>query len=264
MKVHVLLLTAFLIASGCGQSPVVSTPPPTPPPLPFVKSEGILNQVQDDNTLVRDDKPIPPEVELQQSVPRKVLLDVPFVIQAPFSRWEPPYKEACEEASLILASKYFTKGPLDKNIMNVELLNVVSWEVAEFGFYEDTTAEQTADIARRYFYLDAETTTDVTADRIKRELAAGHLVIPPLAGRELVNPYFRQPGPIYHMLVIRGYDDRTKEFITNDVGIGRGKEFRYTYEDLLDAVHDWNPDDILKGKKVMIVVKGYAGPPERN
>jgi len=62
----------------------------------------------------------------------------------------------------------------------------------------------------------------------------------PLAGRELNNPYFRAPGPIYHMLVIKGYD--SDEFIVNEVGTKRGDSFKYKYDVLINAIHDWNPD----------------------
>jgi hypothetical protein len=41
------------------------------------------------------------------------------------------------------------------------------------------------------------------------------------------------------MLVIKGYDNN--EFITNEVGTKRGDGFKYKYQQLIDAVHDWDP-----------------------
>jgi len=77
----------------------------------------------------------------------------------------------------------------------------------------------------------------------------------------LNNPNFKQPGPIYHMLVIKGYN--SWEFITNDPGTRKGNSFKYPYSTLINAVHDWNHDlavggmteaEMAQGAKVMIAV----------
>ncbi|KKR45570.1 MAG: hypothetical protein UT82_C0026G0013, partial [Parcubacteria group bacterium GW2011_GWB1_40_14] len=93
-----------------------------------------------------------------------------------------------------------------------------------------------------------------TVDTIKRELAAGNPIIVPAAGRELGNPYFTSPGPLYHMLVIRGYTSDDK-FITNDPGTRRGEEYTYKFDILMNAIHDWNGGDVINGKKVIIVLE---------
>jgi len=78
----------------------------------------------------------------------------------------------------------------------------------------------------------------------------------------LGNPYFRTPGPIYHMLVVKGYDE--DEFITNDVGTKRGDGFRYKYDRLISAIHDWDhqsaeggmtDEEIARGRRVLIVIE---------
>ena len=159
-----------------------------------------------------------------------------------------------------MAAHYFKKQPLERQQLNQEIIDLIAWEVSELGYYEDTTAEETAQVAREYFGLEVETTEEVTVERIQRELAAGHLIIPPFAGRQLPNPYFRQPGPRYHMLVIKGYDARRGEFITNDPGTNtKGEGLRYAYDDLLNAVHDWNGWNVDEGRRVMLIVKGYVG-----
>ena len=96
----------------------------------------------------------------------------------------------------------------------------------------------------------------------------------PTAGRELGNPYYKQPGPIYHFLVIRGYT--SKYLITNDVGTRRGEEYKYKFDILINAVHDlpFKDDDtvfrpydedledevkaekMLSGTKKMLIVSG--------
>ena len=71
----------------------------------------------------------------------------------------------------------------------------------------------------------------------------------------LKNPYYTQPGPERHKVVIIGYDPDNKEFITNDPGTRRGADYVYDGALLWDAIHDWNGGDVPQGAKVMIVVE---------
>jgi hypothetical protein len=92
-----------------------------------------------------------------------------------------------------------------------------------------------------------------TADDIKRFIANGQPVLAVADGKVLPNPHFRNDGPVYHALIIRGYTEI--EFITNDPGTQFGRGFKYKYEDLLNAIHDWNSGDVKDGKKVILVVE---------
>ena len=172
----------------------------------------------------------------QVIIPSKLELQVAFAPQAPFANWDELHEEACEEASIITAGRYFSSQPLNEKIMDEEIHKLDAWEKTQ-GYKIDLTAAETAQVLKDYYQLNAKVVEDVSADRIKYELSRGNLIIVPLAGRELKNPYFRTPGPIYHMLVIRGYDN--DEFITNEVGTKRGDGFRYKYDQLINAVHDW-------------------------
>lgn len=69
----------------------------------------------------------------------------------------------------------------------------------------------------------------------------------------LGNPYFTPPGPIYHMLVIKGYN--LTEFITNDPGTRRGADYVYSYQTLMKAIHDWNNGNVESGKSATISVQ---------
>jgi hypothetical protein len=66
--------------------------------------------------------------------------------------------------------------------------------------------------------------------------------------------------------VIRGYDETEGEFITNDPGTRMGNGYRYKYEKLIAAVHDWNHElaaggmtneEMDQGRKVVIVVSKF-------
>lgn len=190
-----------------------------------------------------------------EELPGSINLAVPFTPQAPHANWELPYQEACEEASLLMVARYKNgKAIHSSEDADMEILQLVEFQNKYFGDYKDTTAEQTAELARVFYgFADTYVRYDVSVEAIKRELAAGNSVIVPAAGRELGNPYFRRPGPLYHMLVIRGYTE--DKFITNDPGTRRGEEYVYDFDALINAVHDWNGGNVAEGQKVMIVVK---------
>ena len=190
------------------------------------------------------------------TVTNAVNFAVPFTSQAPFANWELPYQEACEEASLIMLNAYlagvegFTPEEADRQI-----LRLVEWEKKTFGYYEDTTAEETARIAREYFGLKNSRAVPIASiDDVKNELVKGNPVIVPAAGRLLKNPYFRGQGPLYHMLVVKGFTKDGK-IITNDPGTRRGADFLYDPVTLWNAIHDWNGGDVANGQKMMIVLE---------
>lgn len=189
------------------------------------------------------------------TIPGAMTLDVLFSTQAPTQNWDMPYQEACEEASLIMTYYYFAEKYLDRSIMNEEILALVDWEVERLGYYKDTTLAETQIVADEYFHLDTEISTDVSEENIKYQLNQGNLLVVPFAGRMLDNPYFSGEGPLFHMLVVKGYDH--KDFITNDPGLlTKGENFRYSYKNLLESVHDWNGGDVNNGRRVMLIVKG--------
>jgi hypothetical protein len=74
-----------------------------------------------------------------------------------------------------------------------------------------------------------------------------------MAGRQLGNPNYKQPGPLYHMLVIKGYK-KNGDFITNDSGTRKGADYIYQADVIMQAMHDWNGGKVKTGKKVMLIV----------
>ncbi|HXV26466.1 MAG TPA: C39 family peptidase [Candidatus Paceibacterota bacterium] len=196
----------------------------------------------------------------------EINLGVPFSSQAPHGNWDLPYQEACEEASAMMVDAFWDGRPTGADASDAELRVLVQWQQQNFGYYFHTTAERTADILRRYYgYSDVRVSYDITADDIRRELAAGRPVIIPAAGRLLGNPNFKNPGPVYHMLVVKGFTADGR-FITNDPGTRNGHNYVYSEQALMNAIHDvpTNGDDwpagvdpaeyILSGRKAMIVV----------
>ena len=135
-----------------------------------------------------------------------------------------------------------------------ELLAIVEWEKEYFGYYEHTTIEETAEILTEYYgFTDWKILEITETDDLKSELSLGNPIIAPFAGRMLGNPNYTGEGPYYHMMVIRGYDD--SYIITNDVGTRNGENYQYTYDVLLESLHDWHDVDITLGKKLVLVLK---------
>jgi len=187
------------------------------------------------------------------TIPSAIDLDVPFTPQAPTANWGSPYQEACEEAAAIIVDYFYRGSRFTPEIATLEILQLTQWEQAH-GYAEDVNIDQLADIVREYYHYDARVSDNVSKDSIFYEVSQGHPVIVPTAGRMLGNPYYSGDGPWYHMLVIRGYDDRY--FITNDPGTRRGEGYSYEHDVVLNAVHDWTgvKEDIASGPRKMLII----------
>jgi hypothetical protein len=219
--------------------------------LPLEDSESYVDFARSDVDEGSTQGVLDSEVEL----PKIVNHSVPFTSQAPLGDWKLPYQEACEEASLMMATHYLlNKGGFTTQSANRELRSLLAF-VENEGYAIDITAEETVEVARRYYgdSIEVEAVYDFDVVDIKTILADGGLVIMPFSGRQLPNPHFRAPGPLYHMLVVKGYNDTG--FITNDPGTKFGANFTYSYDAIMHANHDWNNGNMNEGKKVMISIR---------
>ena len=184
--------------------------------------------------------------------------NVPFLCQAPEGRWVQPYEDGCEEAAIIMAVHWAKQIPIDKLSGKKEILSLVAFQKEHFGGHFDLDTRKMLVLMSDYYGFSAAEIKEISfPDDIAGELSKGHILIAPAAGRLLKNPYFTPPGPVYHCIVITGYDSEKKMFITNDPGTKRGKNFAYPYSRLFNAIHDWTgtPATLLNGKKNVIVVR---------
>ncbi len=225
--------------------------PAVPAAVPLEETRAAAEQASPPASPPGDEGPAP---AAPPALPGSYNLDVPWMVQAPFADWTGSYEDACEEASALMVHYYYTKQRFEtQDEMKEELDKAFVWEDRRFGYDLDTTAEETAVMLREYFGWDrVELVEDPTAEQIKRHIAAGRPVIVPAYGKALLNPNFRNGGPDYHMLVIKGYT--ATDFVTNDPGTRRGADYLYPVARLMDAIHDWNGGDVLGGRRVMIVV----------
>lgn len=194
-------------------------------------------------------------------IPELVSFDVPFTPQAPLGNWSDPRQQSgCEEAVALMAMRWIQGQRLTPEEAVREIIAISEFERAHFGHFHDTSAQDTAErIFKGFFGYEAvEVRYGIGGEDIKQELGLGNLVIVPVNGRALANPFYTPPGPLRHMLLVKGYDPATQEFITNDPGTKQGEGFRYPEAVLDAAIQDYGSGfhgSISGEAKVMIVVR---------
>lgn len=194
--------------------------------------------------------------ETESPLPQEFLLDVPFAPQSPYAVWDERDEESCEEASIVIVHYFWQKKNLAPELMRQELDALIGFQISHYGDYKDSDARGIARLAYDYYgYEKAKVYYDITIDDIKREIVQGNPVIIPAAGRALKNPYYTPPGPLYHNLVLIGFND--KGIITCDPGTRRGKGYFYPYDVLYKAIHDFpgSKEKIEEGRKAMIIIE---------
>jgi hypothetical protein len=134
-----------------------------------------------------------------------------------------------------------------------QILDVVAYEDKTYGYNKDTTAHDVAHTAMGYFGYPNAQVLEATDYNIKNMLNQGYPVIVPADGKALMNPNFKNGGPEYHMLVIKGYR-KDGYWITNDPGTRNGPDYVYKHDVLLNAIHDFKAGDMEHGPKVIVVV----------
>jgi hypothetical protein len=199
--------------------------------------------------------------EVPEPVPSKINLNVPFTSQAPEKNWEQPWQDACEEAAVLMLDAYYKGYSLSPLFSKDEILKMVEWE-DERGWGTSISSDRVKELGEWFLFTthDPHNTTqtvaiveDPTVEEIKRFVASGDPVLVLAYGKDLPNPHFTNDGPEYHALIIRGYNE--SEFITNDPGTQFGENFKYKYDDLMNAIHDWNGGNVAEGGSVVLVVQ---------
>lgn len=191
---------------------------------------------------------------------KKILQDVPFTPQAPFGGWKDQRQEdGCEEAAALMAVKWARGEKLTREEALEKIIGSSDYTQKKFQEYRDISASDAIDwIIKDYFkYQKAALISDASLARIIEELDKGNIILAPMNGQILHNPYFVPPGPPNHMLVIRGYDPEKKIFITNDPGTRRGELYSYDAQVLYEAIRAYPTgyhELIEKIRKDVIVV----------
>ncbi len=187
-----------------------------------------------------------------------VNIPIPYTSQAPYANWSQPWQDTCEEASIVMLDNFYqgkTLKKIPKSVAKKQLQNLVDIKNKYYGKSLDEDADKVADLINNFFNWEAKVIEEPTLEQIKTEIDNNRPVIIPAYGKALKNIYFRNGGPDYHMLVLSGYDDVKKQFITKEPGLNTlGLDFRYKYATIMNAMHDFTGKrgQTKTGRKVAI------------
>jgi len=193
-----------------------------------------------DEAIIEIDDLIDEEVTEEKPDRKNILLQVPFIAQAPLGNWsDPRQQDACEEAGVLMAMAW-VNNEKEPSLLEAEkqIIKLADWQQENYGEHRDLHIEEVASrLFGEYFSYDrVEVKEVISPEELIEFLRQGYLILMPSNGQALKNPYFTAPGPERHLLVVIGYDYEAELFITNDPGTRQGRSFKYPKERLFEAI----------------------------
>ncbi|MFA6194826.1 MAG: C39 family peptidase [Patescibacteria group bacterium] len=184
------------------------------------------------------------------------IIPVPFTSQAPLGEWsDERQQDGCEEASVAMAMAWVNG---EKNIAKEEwlarILALSDFEEEKYGEHRDVAlADVVSWMFNDYFSYEKVAIKPVASSSdILKELERGNIVLIPTNGRALKNPNFKSPGPEEHMILIKGYDYKAEQFITNDPGTRLGENYRYSSAVIFSAIRPYETGYKLPFPKTLV------------
>ncbi|MEI8361216.1 MAG: C39 family peptidase [bacterium] len=187
---------------------------------------------------------------------------VAFTSQAPTGNWsDQRFQDGCEEASSLMAVAWARNQKITKSSALDFIKKSSGFTQKKYGEYRDLSASSTEKwIINDYLnYKKTKIYKNVSREKIVEIIKSGNIIIAPMNGQLLRNPFFTGSGPLHHMLLITGYDNREKTFITNDPGTKRGENYQYAEKILYAALADYptgyhKKNDLVE-KNIIVVYK---------
>ncbi len=184
------------------------------------------------------------------------IIPVPFTSQAPLGEWsDERQQDGCEEASVAMAMAWVNKeNNISKEEWLARILTLADFEQEKYGEHRDVALKDVVSwLFNDYFSYEKVAIKPVASSSdILKELERGNIVLVPTNGRALKNPNFKAPGPEEHMIVIKGYDYQTEQFITNDPGTRRGENYRYSSSIIFNAIRSYDTGYKLPFPKILV------------
>lgn len=225
------------------------------------KIENKINEVKNKVENVQETIAPKPTKILDTGLPNKHLIKTSFVPQSPEQNWDQPWQDACEEAALLTVNYFYKNQNPDSFTIRDDILKMIEFENSQ-NFTHDMNLDQMVLVSQKYLGFKTKIIDNPTTKDIKKYISQDIPVVVPANGKTLYqeNKHFTNGGPYYHNLTILGYDDDKKQFIVHDVGTKSGAYFKYSYQLLIDSIHDFpeskNKEDINAGsKRVLILLK---------
>lgn len=178
-------------------------------------------------------------------------LEVPFTSQAPEKNWYEPWLNACEETSILMVDAFYDgRDALSVAEARQEILDIFVVKEEEIDESLDESLETMVelidelDLGWKGVIKESPSLRDM-----KLELENKRPFIVPVYAPELNNPYYTGGGPDYHVLVVKGYDTEKEVFVVNDPGTQFGEDLEFSYDVMMQSIHDLNQDDYDAGRK---------------
>ncbi|MBM3255988.1 MAG: metal-dependent hydrolase [Candidatus Moranbacteria bacterium] len=218
-----------------------------------------LTAIKNNETGNTNSQEEPKKEQANTALPDFVNNHTTFISQAPLANWDNLHEEACEEAALLISHYYLSnKKNISPKEAEKDIQDLSAYTKNIYPKKDDMNLEELKMVAQDKFgYANWEIIDNPTTSYIQKELLKGNDIIMPLAGREINNPNFKRPGPLYHMLVVSGYNQKKEVFITQDPGTRKGKNYEYKFNVLIKALHDFpgKKEEIKKGLPKILVIK---------
>lgn len=179
-------------------------------------------------------------------------LEIPFTPQAPQGIWSQPWQDDCEEAVITMAKFYYLNKTINTKIAIKQINQIRNIKEGYYGFSLDEEADKITELINNFLPFEARVVSNPSIDQIKNEINNNRPVILPAYGKYLSNPFFGSAGVQYHVILISGYDDNSQEFITQEPGTRHGKNYKYSYKTIMNAMHDYKKNNTKNGRRVAI------------
>ncbi len=172
-----------------------------------------------------DEQTTEPTLEPQPEAPS---YEVPFISQAPLWDWKAPWDEFAEEAVIAMARHWINQTTPDSaRAAGNELLAI-------------DAADEQLSLAQIQSYFNASTQLQEVSSvqAILQALDGDALVIANVNGQVLDNPYYGDPAPAHHTILILSFDAENETFLAHDPGTNRGAFTAYDAQKILESIQD--------------------------
>lgn len=175
------------------------------------------------------------------------MIGVPYVSEAPEGNWSGDWVNACEEATIAMVEAFYNnKSSVSIAEAKKTLQKLFDEQNILYGNNKNADATQIQELITRYSNFTATIKENPTLNDIKHEIDNNRPVISLHRGFDLRNPNipFSPIKSSYHTIVVVGYDDDNKLFITHDPGDDKdGVHHKYSYEVFMHSLHNYNAKD---------------------
>jgi len=172
--------------------------------------------------------------EIELEVEEVILEDriVPFTSQAPDGIWGAPWDNYAEEAIISMVLHWNKQ----EAILSREQARVSLLDIDQFTESETLNLIQIKEVLNDILAIRSEIMESPSVESISAALGKGSIIVVPVNGQILDSPYYGDPAPRNHMVLVYGELDGA--FIVHDPGTSRGEAVEYEKEKILESIQD--------------------------